>query len=279
MPGNGFSRTGYRFIGWGLSTGDGVVYNNGATVNNLVASGSITLYAKWSVYKVHIRYNTNGGSILSSNASGRWSTSGNNVCLNGALCEETIDYGSRMGSSGLSNWNNSGYIYITRPSYTAVPGQEWVCNSGCSSVGRKFSQDVVYSASDFCNAANGDCTVTVGVNWQVACGPVYLSAVSTGGNNGGYCWNNCMGKSCQDYRITFSISGCNSGMYGHVCYYNPAGYGISCNVFQATYPTHNSGYGVVCFNSSTNWTYDRSTEWGYGYVCNQANQCAEKIAP
>ena len=46
---NGFTRTGYLFVGWATAADGDVVYLNGATVSNLtdVAGGTVTLYAKW----------------------------------------------------------------------------------------------------------------------------------------------------------------------------------------------------------------------------------------
>ena len=54
---NAFTRTGYSFSGWAVtSTGD-VVYKDKESVKNLAATGSITLYAVWSVHKYEVAFN------------------------------------------------------------------------------------------------------------------------------------------------------------------------------------------------------------------------------
>lgn len=62
LPLNAFSVPGYTFAGWNTkSTGDGDNYGNGASVNNLTAVGTITLYAKWTATSQSITYILGGG--------------------------------------------------------------------------------------------------------------------------------------------------------------------------------------------------------------------------
>jgi len=61
---NGFTRTGYTFIGWGLTPTDATpTYTNQQSVINLVSqqNGSITLYAMWTAAFYNIIFNANGG--------------------------------------------------------------------------------------------------------------------------------------------------------------------------------------------------------------------------
>ena len=46
---NGFTRTGYTFTGWSTDPDGPVEYTDQESVSNLVLSGTITLYAQWSV--------------------------------------------------------------------------------------------------------------------------------------------------------------------------------------------------------------------------------------
>ena len=61
LPTNGFTRTGYNFVGWNTEAdGSGTSYNNKQMVRNL-ASGEgevVTLYAQWAekTYKVTFKY-------------------------------------------------------------------------------------------------------------------------------------------------------------------------------------------------------------------------------
>ena len=59
---NAFTKTGYTFAGWSKTSTGAIEYTNGSTVKNLAASGSITLYAKWTANTYTITYNANGGS-------------------------------------------------------------------------------------------------------------------------------------------------------------------------------------------------------------------------
>lgn len=47
LPANGFTRTGYTFVGWSTSTDFPVVYKDQSSVKNLAPGGSTTLYALW----------------------------------------------------------------------------------------------------------------------------------------------------------------------------------------------------------------------------------------
>ena len=58
-PGGEFSRTGYRFGGWGDSpAGDGVIYPIGTS---FIPEANLTLYAIWIPVSVVLTYNANGG--------------------------------------------------------------------------------------------------------------------------------------------------------------------------------------------------------------------------
>ena len=59
---NTFTKTGYTFAGWSKTSTGSIEYTNGATVKNLAASGSMTLYAKWTANTYTVSYNANGGS-------------------------------------------------------------------------------------------------------------------------------------------------------------------------------------------------------------------------
>ena len=57
----GFTKEGYTISGWSKTSEGEIEYTADATVRNLVESGSITLYAKWSANTYTITYNANGG--------------------------------------------------------------------------------------------------------------------------------------------------------------------------------------------------------------------------
>lgn len=59
---NTFTKTGYTFAGWSKTSNGEIQYTNGSIVKNLLTSGSMTLYAKWTANTYTVSYNANGGS-------------------------------------------------------------------------------------------------------------------------------------------------------------------------------------------------------------------------
>ena len=59
LTSNGFTKTGYRFIGWSTSENGSVVYSDGQNVKNLTATngGTVNLYAQWERYEYKIDIN------------------------------------------------------------------------------------------------------------------------------------------------------------------------------------------------------------------------------
>ena len=58
---NTFSRVGYEFIGWSLTSEGTVIYKDEQDVNNLNEGNDLTLYAVWAIKKVNIVFDSNGG--------------------------------------------------------------------------------------------------------------------------------------------------------------------------------------------------------------------------
>ena len=63
LRGNGYTRTGYHFLGWAKNASAQVTYTDGASVNNLTATADdrITLYAVWEANTYTVRFDANGG--------------------------------------------------------------------------------------------------------------------------------------------------------------------------------------------------------------------------
>ena len=163
------TRTGYTFVNWNTKKdGSGTTYKAGASYNS---NADLTLYAQWRINKVYIKLDANDGSVRGSTTYGSCRTNNNLIGCSWNSPKElfhTIDYGDSLDSAGLANYNNPDYLYITKDGYFAYASEAWICdsNSGCSTVGKTFDQDKAYKASEFCDASNGDCTVTLKVNWK-----------------------------------------------------------------------------------------------------------------
>ena len=163
------TRTGYTFVNWNTKKdGSGTTYKAGASYNS---NADLTLYAQWRINKVYIKLDANGGNVSGSTTNGSCSTSNNIIGCSWNSPKDifhTINYGASLNSAGLANYNNFDYLYITKDGYFAYASETWICDSssGCSTVGKTFDQDKAYKASEFCDASNGDCTVTLKVNWK-----------------------------------------------------------------------------------------------------------------
>lgn len=61
LTANGFTKTGYTFVGWSTTSSGSVAYTNQESVKNLATSGTVNLYAKWTPITYTIKYHLNDG--------------------------------------------------------------------------------------------------------------------------------------------------------------------------------------------------------------------------
>lgn len=120
-----------------------------------------TLYVNWHKNHVYIRYNANGGTIASSGNG--YTLDGNTILHNGKSILHTLTYDGQLGSDGLLNWNNTTALNLTKSGYTIDSGAAWYQSS------KYYNVTTAYKASEFCNAKNNSCTVTLYANWERAC--------------------------------------------------------------------------------------------------------------
>ena len=194
------TRTGYTFTGWNTaSDGSGTAYASGADFTN---NANTVLYAQWRINKVYVGFNTNGGSITK-NTNVYVADSNGNIAKNGSYKFHSISYGGTLGTSGLTNYNNTKYLYVEKTGSSVTSGQEWICMSGCTQANKVFNQTDQYAASDFCDASKSDCSVVLGVNWNDRYTVTY-------NNNGG--------SGCSSKTVT------PGGIYGTMCVPTREGY-------------------------------------------------------
>ena len=194
------TRTGYTFTGWNTaSNGSGTAYASGADFTN---NANTVLYAQWRINKVYVGFNTNGGSITK-NTNVYVADSNGNIAKNGSYKFHSISYGGTLGTSGLTNYNNTKYLYVEKTGSSVTSGHEWICMSGCTQANKVFNQTDQYAASDFCDASKSDCSVVLGVNWNDRYTVTY-------NNNGG--------SGCSSKTVT------PGGIYGTMCVPTREGY-------------------------------------------------------
>ena len=163
--------TGHYVVGWNTDKNAlASTWNMGAVK---AVNTSTSYYAIIDKYKVHINYNITGGTFGTSTGGYNWTKDSNGIISrNGSLLEHTIKYGEKLNSSGLQNYNNGSSLNIVKTGYSAPSGSEWICQSGCYTSNKTYSQETVYSYFNesnnptFCDASKGDCTVVLGVNWK-----------------------------------------------------------------------------------------------------------------
>ena len=174
---NGFTRDGYTFAGWTTKsngTDDGYGWTGWSGTWNYadgqygIAENKLVLYARWKKNKVYIKLDANGGSVTKETSKGGTYTTDSSgiISRNGKNIFHTINYGEKMNSSGLANYNNKDYLYITKNGSIVTKNKEWICLSGCTTNGKVYSQYEAYSSDDFCDAKEKSCTVVLGVNWK-----------------------------------------------------------------------------------------------------------------
>ena len=159
------SKDGYTIVGWNTDSSASSSIWKAKTSKDI--DGSNTYYPIIKS-RVNIKLNANHGSVTKETSKGGTYTTDSSgiISRNGKDIFHKINYGDKMNSSGLANYNNKDYLYITKRGFTTNKNQEWICLSGCTTSGKVYSQYEAYSSDDFCDTSNSDCTVVLGVNWK-----------------------------------------------------------------------------------------------------------------
>lgn len=74
LPLNSFVKPGHTFAGWAGTPDGTILHRNGASVNNLIDTGVIDLYAKWTINTYSVKFNANSGSGSMANQSFTYGT-------------------------------------------------------------------------------------------------------------------------------------------------------------------------------------------------------------
>lgn len=176
-------KRGYTFVNWNTNAdGTGTSYSKGQQIiNKPQANSTLTLYAQWRQNN-DVIFNLKAcegeacdgvkitpSTTLNGNVN-NWSidNSTKNIKKNNQVNFFKIAYET---SDNLPNYNNESYINLyydnsnSSKSYSVPSKNEWRCISdNCKDT--TFDQSIAYSSSNFCDASNDDCIVTLVVNWQ-----------------------------------------------------------------------------------------------------------------
>lgn len=144
LTANGFSRTGYTFVGWATTSAGGVAYSNGQSVSNLTATNgdTVNLYAVWTPNTYTITLNNQSATSAGTSVYyekynvGIYSTanctSSINTITNPTRTGYTFGgYYTGTGGSGTQCINASGGIIATKTSFAADTTlyAKWTVNS------------------------------------------------------------------------------------------------------------------------------------------------------
>ena len=165
-------RTGYTFGGYFTETGgNGTQYvlANGNITNNIYQTvGDRTLYAKWTINRVNIRFHIGTGAWGGSTNT-HLALSGAYVAYDGNTLYHGVNYG---GTYNIPNYNNPDYINMVKSGNSAPAGQEWCTAKNGGGTCYNHSTDYTNVGTDgtasthFCDARESSCTVTLYVNWK-----------------------------------------------------------------------------------------------------------------
>ena len=169
------TRTGYTFLGW---------YNTAETsggtqiTKDSIVSGNITVYGRWSINKIYIRYHVNGGSWGGSTDTHLGVASSFVTYNNNSTTAFAYNYNT---SINLADWNNPNYININRTGFSVKAGYEWCTNA--NGTGNCYNHSTNYAnggtdataATHFCDARVSSCTVILYVNWVASYNVTYNS--------------------------------------------------------------------------------------------------------
>ena len=240
LTSNGFSKTGYYFAGWATSSGGGVAYGNGATVKNLAASGTVTLYAKWSPNTYTIAFNGNG------NTGG---STGSKTCTYDANCVLTSN-GFTKSYHTFQGWATSSGGGVAYGNGATVKN---LATSGTVTLFAKWKQTSVYCGGGTYLRANQTSCTTCSAGYYCPGGTYNVS----GSDQGIYGCNNAG---------TYSGSGQSS------CSSCPSpstnGGGRQTSIQSCTYNASIRNYTanrMVC-NVTNNPTYEIEQQGSAGYV-------------
>ena len=214
---NEYKKTGSTYLDW--QDGQGNSYQPQAGYKNLVSidGGIIKLSAHWRLNKIYILYNANGASLVKPHLDG-FTIKDNIIYKSGDSKFFKFNYGDPLGVNGLVDYNNTGYINIAKTGYKMQSKEEW--NTKADGTGTSYDMSYQkYNANDFCNASDGDCTMTLYANWKT------LSITCPAGKylakNATTCSTCTAGNYCPGGTFNFSTSQ-NQGI--NAC---PSGYGNS----------------------------------------------------
>lgn len=188
------TRTGYTFLYWNTeSNGSGTTYNSGQTYGYDQNGGTVVLYAIWSENKLTVNYYSNYATYATYQGNEKTVSSSTNVLVH----SQDFLY-DNAASSGLTDVQNTSYLYLARIGYT--PTGEWGTST---SGGTLINQSTTYSTGQALaqafgkSLASGNASVNIYPQWKINSYTIKYNA------NGGY---NAMSSQSINWNSDFILS-------------------------------------------------------------------------
>ena len=248
---NGFSRVGYRFVGW-RKENSGSTLTSGASIKNTVTGGSVTYYAQWSACPAGTYNAGTTGECLNCPAN-TYSTGGAGSCTS---CPS--GYGVASGSGTAQN-----------KCYMSVPAGKYLSAKASSATNcpagqyRSGTVNITYGSSVGCSNCAANTYSTGGASSCTGCPSGYSVA-----SGSGTAQNKCYMSVPAGWYLNATASSataCPAGQYrsGAVTKY----YGESVGCSYCSYGTFSTGGAASCSTCGDNW-FSRATTYNACTRCN-----------
>lgn len=185
------TRTGYTFSKWNTkSDGSGTSYSSGGSYT---ANSAATLYAIWTENKLTINYYSNYADYCTYQGESVSVSASSNVKV-----AESIIYYDNAYNNGLSNIQNTEYLYLSRTGYTPT-GYWGTSTSGGTLIDQNtpFSTGQAFAQAFGKSLANGNASVNVYPQWQIN---TYTINYNSNGGSGS------MDSQTVEWQGTFTLS-------------------------------------------------------------------------
>ena len=265
---NTFTKTGYTFAGWSKTSNGEIQYTNGSIVKNLLTSGSMTLYAKWTANTYTVSYNANGGS----------GTMNKTTCTYDTDCTLKANSFTKTGYT-FANWTKDS---ATGTAYTAGSTVKNLATSGNVNMYAKWTTNtykIAYTMNNGSLGTNKPTSASYNANVLID-NPTKNLTVTINANNQGATISKTSVSQAQTFN-GWTVSGLNT---------NTAKTGTASNAITTAYTgssTKNTYFknltatnnGTVTFTANwANTAVTLPTITKTGYTCGYATSASGSIA-
>ena len=185
-----FTKSGYTFAGWATTPGGAKAYDDEQSVSNLAESGTVNLYARWTVNSYQIAFQANGGIGTMSNQSFTYDVA-QSLSSNGFTQSNHTFIGWATDLEGAKVYNNGQSVINIAQRGTVTIYAVWQAKTAIAidEAPKSFSYDGNVKAYPISGVPNMGYTVTYKQNGSTVVNPIQpgtYDVVITRGEDGAY---------------------------------------------------------------------------------------------